>query len=213
VEAGVGAEREFQGTFPSDWGSVLERLLVDPTDVGALAWAKRALGEGSCTPGQAHAYDLAVKGVDLVEVLRHAPATVQEHVDRCGDGAIDRSPAPGEWSVRQIVGHLADNELVAGVRLRSMLTEEGPDLFGYDSDDWTRFAALEPVRQVIRRFKICRANTCAVLESLSEEGWRKHGHISYRGVESVRVQVAILAGHDQSHIRQLEATAAAMVAS
>ena len=52
---------------------------------------------------------------------------------------LDASPAPGKWTVRQIVHHLADSEMTAAIRFRLLLAEDRPAIKGYDQD---RFATL-----------------------------------------------------------------------
>lgn len=191
-----------------DWGTALETLLVDPGDEGARAWAEESVAAGSCTPGQRRAYELAVEGADVLAVLETSPRKVRELIaDR---SLIDAAPAPGEWSARQVVGHLADNEIVNGVRIRSVLTEDEPELFGYDSDDWTRFFNLEDVDTTLHRWEVLRANTLALVRALAPEELSRRGTISYRGPESLRILLAVLAGHDRDHLNQIrEALAAA----
>src|SRR3981081_1330955 len=50
---------------------------------------------------------------------------------------LDATPAPGKWSARRIVHHLADSEMTAAVRFRLLLAEDNPAIKGYDQD---RFA-------------------------------------------------------------------------
>src|ERR1035441_641961 len=50
----------------------------------------------------------------------------------------DFAIAPGKWSVRQIVAHLADAELVGAHRFRQVIAEDNPTIIAYDQDAWTR---------------------------------------------------------------------------
>ncbi|KOT90814.1 hypothetical protein ADK86_25065 [Streptomyces sp. NRRL F-5755] len=119
------------------------------------------------------------------------------------------APGDGEWNAVQIVHHLADNEAVNAVRIRSVLTEDTPEIFGYDSDPWTRFFSVEPVEDALERFEVSRRNTVALVRSLSSEDLDRKGVLSYRGAESLRVLLAVLAGHDRDHLDQLRDTLAA----
>ena len=47
---------------------------------------------------------------------------------------LDASPAPGKWTPRQIVHHLADSEMTAAVRFRLLIAEDRPAITGYDQD-------------------------------------------------------------------------------
>ncbi len=51
---------------------------------------------------------------------------------------LDRS-ASGEWTPRQIAHHLADSEMTSAIRLRRLISEDSPVIYGYLTDeDWER---------------------------------------------------------------------------
>jgi hypothetical protein len=186
------------------WGDALDRLFVDAEDAEALAFAHREISADRCTPGQRCAYELAVERVDVLTALERGPSDIRAALAR--SPRHDVVPQPGEWTARQVVGHLADNEAVNAVRMRAVLTEDEPELYGYDSDDWTPFYALEPLDATLERWEFARKNTMALLWSLDDDQWSRRGVISYRGPESMRVLVAVLAGHDRDHVQQIEKT-------
>src|SRR5437764_12981920 len=43
---------------------------------------------------------------------------------------------PGKWSAREIVHHLADSEMNSAIRLRKLLTEDNPQIQGYDQESY-----------------------------------------------------------------------------
>jgi hypothetical protein len=45
-------------------------------------------------------------------------------------------PAPTDWSVYEIIIHLADSESNAALRARKLIVEPGGTLMGYDQDKW-----------------------------------------------------------------------------
>ena len=49
---------------------------------------------------------------------------------------LRRTPAPGEWSVLELLGHLVDAEIVLSGRYRWVLSHDRPPLLGYDQDRW-----------------------------------------------------------------------------
>ncbi len=186
-----------------DWATSLDRLFDDPHDPDALAWTGDAVRRGDGTPGQRRALELLTGGDDIVDLLEAAPGRVRRLLDSAPTRRWAEAPAPGEWSAVQIVHHLADNEAVNAVRIRSILTEPKPEIFGYDSDPWTRFYDLEPVEHALERLEVSRRNTVALVRALSAEDLDRQGFLSYRGHESVRVLLAVLAGHDRDHLDQL----------
>jgi hypothetical protein len=185
------------------WAQALHTLAADPRDCAAREWADKAVSAGRGTPGQLYAYRVVTSGQDLFTALADAPARVADVLARHETTPDGDQPLPGEWSPRQIVHHLADNEAVNAVRLRSILTEESPEVFGYDSETWTRFFDVESTAQALHRFTVQRDNTVRVLRGLTPGELERTGVLSYRGAETVRVLAAVLAGHDLSHLDQL----------
>ncbi|GAA2356874.1 hypothetical protein Cme02nite_50290 [Catellatospora methionotrophica] len=189
-----------------DWATALDRLFDQPNDPEARTWLEGAVAAGTGTPGQRRAYDLLVAGQDVIELLDALPEAVAQAVAKAGADRLTISPAPGEWSASQLIHHLADNEAVNAVRIRSILTEDTPTIFGYDSDPWSRFYGVEPWEHALERLRCARRNTVALARSLSAEEMDRRGVLSYRGAESLRVLLAVLAGHDRDHLNQLEST-------
>jgi hypothetical protein len=146
----------------------------------------------------------ALASDDPVAVLRATLDEVPRLVATATTEQLDRSPAPGEWSPRQVLNHLSDSDLVAGTRIRMIVTQDRPTIVGYDQDAWTeRFGGLDttPQETVDRWLTLRRANL-RLYESLRPEEWDRVGLHSERGAESVRLNVQLLAGHDRVHLDQ-----------
>jgi hypothetical protein len=122
-------------------------------------------------------------------------------------------PAPGEWSVIECIGHLADAELVVGARMRWILAEDEPDIVGYDQDRWVdvlRHREDDP-ESLVELFEALRAANLRLWASTPSEARGRIGRHRERGPESCELVFRMLAGHDRSHVAQaeraLEATA------
>jgi hypothetical protein len=142
---------------------------------------------------------------DPVAVLRATLDEVPRLVATASTEQMSRSPAPGEWSPRQVLNHLSDSDLVTGVRIRMIVTQDRPALVGYDQEAWTeRFGSLDatPQETVDRWLALRRANL-RMYESLRPEEWDRVGLHSERGTESVRLTIQLQAGHDRVHLDQL----------
>lgn len=186
-----------------DWANALDQLFENPQDQEIRSWAEGEISRGAGTPGQRRAFELLTAGESVVELLQATPATVRTMVESVSADRLSVAPGAGEWNAVEVVHHLADNEAVNAVRIRSILTEDTPEIFGYDSEPWTRFFAVEPVADALERFEVSRRNTIALVRSLSSEDLDRKGVLSYRGAESLRVLLAVLAGHDRDHVDQL----------
>lgn len=143
---------------------------------------------------------------DPQEVLRSTPAELRRAVAGLSADQLSRPEAPGKWSIRQVVLHLADSELVGGFRYRMVLAHDRPTLPGYDQDLWADrlhyqeadlAAALDDFASLRRsNLRLLAAATPADLERV-----QLHAE---RGEESLARMIAMYAGHDRVHLNQIE---------
>jgi hypothetical protein len=69
---------------------------------------------------------------EILKTLRAIPVVLRTLVDRVDDAQLRRRPAPGEWAIIEVVGHLADTEERALARVHRMLGEDNPPLEPFD---------------------------------------------------------------------------------
>ena len=113
---------------------------------------------------------------------------------------------PGKWSVRQIVAHLADAELVGAHRFRQVIAEDDPTLIAYDQDRWTAnldYARRKP-KQSLETFRRIRAENYELLKALPEGAFARAGKHTERGVLTLGEMLEGYAEHAESHARQLQ---------
>jgi hypothetical protein len=119
---------------------------------------------------------------------------------------LKKRPAPGKWSVQEIVAHLADTEIAGSWRIRLILGEPGTPVQAFDQDAWvtaTHYAKRDP-RQAVEQFRVLREANLALYKSLTPEQWKHHGVHAERGEETVQHIVRMFAGHDLNHLGQIE---------
>jgi hypothetical protein len=117
----------------------------------------------------------------------------------------DWRPAPGEWSAREVVHHLADSETISGVRLRRLLIEDAPVIQGYDEADYARRfryqeRSWEPA---LRAFEAARSTTAQLLEAMTDADWGRAGTHSESGPYSAEAWLHIYAEHAHIHANQI----------
>ena len=140
---------------------------------------------------------------DAIEVLQATPASLAEWFELLPTGEIDQPYAPGKWSGRQVLAHLADVELLLSFRLRQLVAVPGVEIQPMDPDSWAKFYhRLEP-SLALEAFRATRAWNLAFFASLSLEDWLAEAFHSERGFESVDLMVKTMAGHDINHLLQL----------
>jgi hypothetical protein len=118
----------------------------------------------------------------------------------------DFATAPGKWSVRQIVAHLADAEMVGAHRFRQVIAEDDPTLIAYNQDAWTAnldYARRKP-KQSLETFRRIRAENYELLKGLPEPTFDRAGNHTENGRMTLRQLLEGYAGHAESHARQLQ---------
>ena len=116
-------------------------------------------------------------------------------------------PAPDRWSIRDIIGHLADGELAHSYRYRKILAEDRPHIDPYDQEAFAERLRRqkEPVRDALERFRALREANLKLIRSTPKSDWDRYGVHAERGNESFGRIVMLLAGHDLNHLKQIEA--------
>lgn len=158
---------------------------------------------------QAAAYKAAVLellGVrNPIEVLQNTVPALEEVRHRLSTEQITQPEAPGKWSIRQVLQHLADSELVWGYRLRMVLALDRPQLTGYDQDLWSERLGYDEADadQALQVFGVLRQTNLRLLARASGEDLKRVGMHAERGAESVEQMIRMYAGHDLLHLEQL----------
>ncbi|HEY8549000.1 MAG TPA: DinB family protein [Vicinamibacterales bacterium] len=140
----------------------------------------------------------------LVEKYKEGYAAVVQALEGADDEALDRRPAPGKWSAREIVHHLADSETTSAIRLRRLLAEDNPLIVGYDQEEFARRLFYDrPIAASLALFRAAREATAEILDRLTEEQWARTGTHSESGPYSVTRWLEIYADHAHNHADQI----------
>ena len=171
----------------------------------------------SSTPAETAAYVAALLDLlgdnDPVVVLRETPAALQRFLDTIPAPIAARPESPGKWSIRDVIQHLADSELVGGFRLRMVLAHDRPPLVGYDQDLWAsrlRYRDVE-LRDAFEQFTALRRGNVRLWQNLTAEDLVRVGIHGERGEESLEQMRLLYAGHDLLHLQQLERIRASLL--
>jgi len=142
---------------------------------------------------------------ELLERYRRGAELVATSLTGAAGPEVDFVPSPDEWSVRQIVAHLADAEIVAAARLRVVIAEENPTIIGYDQDAWAKnlnYARRKP-SEALETFRRIRGESYELLKELPEAAYARKGTHSERGPITLLNVVETMASHAESHARQI----------
>lgn len=140
----------------------------------------------------------------LLAQYRDGYAAITEALLKITPEEIDARPKPGKWCVREILHHLADSEMTAAVRLRLLLAEDRPTLYGYDQDQFARRLHYDrPHESSLELFRWSREATAELLELLTPEEWLREGTHTEAGPYGVEAWLRTYAGHAHKHARQI----------
>jgi hypothetical protein len=151
-----------------------------------------------------------VEGRDAIKIQRATPAKLKKVTNGLGAKELKWRPQPGKWSIAEIVAHLADVEIVASWRMRSVLGANGTAIQPFDQDSWASVFQYgkRDVKQSLEVFRVLRENNLAMLKSLPPESWEQYGMHAERGKETIAHLARMFAGHDTNHVLQVENIAA-----
>ena len=139
----------------------------------------------------------------LIERYRDGYRAVTDAFQGLTEGELDRS-ASDEWTPRMIAHHLGDSEMTSAIRLRRLIAEDGPLIYGYDEKQFAdRLTSDRPIEPSLEAMRWARESTTQILERLSEEDWNRAGMHSESGPYSVEDWLTIYANHGHDHAEQV----------
>ena len=140
----------------------------------------------------------------LIHQYCEGPGVVTAAIAGATDEELDARPGPNEWSAREVVHHLADSEATSYIRIRKLLAEDDPVIYGYDEAEFARRLHYDrPVAASLAVLKSVRASTTELLRSLDEDDWSRSGTHTESGSYSVETWLAIYAAHAHDHAGQI----------
>lgn len=125
---------------------------------------------------------------------------------------VRTSPKPGEWSVLECLGHLADGELVVSGRYRWIIAEDTPAIVGYDQALWVARLGHrdDDPGELVAQLDVLRGANLALWERFGGSHGARIGMHSERGPESYDLTFRLAAGHDRIHLDQARRALAAV---
>ena len=146
-----------------------------------------------------------------IRTLAQFPAELAELVTPLSETQLTTKTLADEWTVAQIVHHLADSHMNSVIRLKLVLTEDHPPLKPYDQEAWANLpdGSNSSIAQSLAILEGLHARWVTIWQSLSEGDWRRTGLHPEMGVITVE---ELLQGYDQhcrDHLAQIKRVLAA----
>jgi hypothetical protein len=140
----------------------------------------------------------------LIDQYKDGYRAVSDALVGATEKDLDARPAPGKWSAREIVHHLADSEMTSAVRLRLLVASDRPQIAGYDQEEFARRLHYDrPIEASLDAFKSARRTTGEILDRMTEAEWAREGTHTEHGRYTVEQWLEIYAGHAHNHAQQI----------
>ena len=154
----------------------------------------------------------AAERAALIDQYEEGYAVILRALDGITAAELDAREAPGEWSPREVIHHLADSEMTAAVRLRLLVAQENPTLMSYDQEEFVRELFCDrPIEPSLAAFAAARASTAPILRRMSEAQWQRSGTHSEVGEYSVVDWMRLYGSHAHQHADQIIRTRATVI--
>jgi len=139
-----------------------------------------------------------------LDALAETPTHLRRLVERWGEADFERTYAPGKWSFRKVLVHLAQTELALTTRARFALSQDRYVSQAFSQDDWMAIDNQADARTALEAYVTLRQFNLAMWRALTPEQIdRPFTHPEY-GDLTVGWIMAQMAGHDIHHLKQFQ---------
>jgi len=142
-----------------------------------------------------------------LDAAEKSPKEIAAAVSGLPEKVLRYKPSPDKWCVLEILGHLADVEIIYGYRLRQMLADSKPVIAPLDQDAWARNLNYldSPPMELVAFYGLGRHHNLRLLRSLKASDFSKSAfHPEMQREITVADLVERMGGHGADHLRQIE---------
>ena len=149
-------------------------------------------------------YVAAVTDGDIVTALAQQGESFLRLLKDIGDEKACFSYAPGKWTIKEVILHIADGERIFAYRLLRIARGDETPLSSFDENAYTPMSEANnrSLDSLVGEFAAVRGATLALLRWLPELAWTRRGVASGK-VVSTRALAWIATGHAMHHERML----------
>ncbi len=144
-------------------------------------------------------------GDDIVEILALQEEAVYELLANRSELDVNgRRYASGKWTVKEVLGHLVDDERIFAYRMLCIARGDPSPLPSFDQDAYQRHVRFEThsLPELLAGYSAVRYGTRILLASLERDDWLRRGTVSEYSA-TVRGLAFHIAGHELRHLRSL----------
>jgi hypothetical protein len=148
----------------------------------------------------------------IIDNYLDGPGIVRKAVGGMSPEQLVARPIPGKWSTLEVICHLADFEIVYADRIKRVIAENEPTLFGGDPDTFAARLAYHnrQAEEELLLIESIRSQVARILRTLTPEDFRRRGIHSESGPLTLETLVQRITGHIPHHVRFIEEKRKAM---
>jgi uncharacterized damage-inducible protein DinB len=142
-----------------------------------------------------------------LEAAEKSPKQIAAAVSGLPDKALRYKPAPDKWCILEVLGHLADMEVMYAYRIRQMLADKKPVIAPIDQNDWAKNLGYTetPPAELVALYGLNRHANLRLLQRLKPSDLEKSAyHPELRTNVTVAEYVEKMGRHGASHLEQIE---------
>jgi uncharacterized damage-inducible protein DinB len=142
-----------------------------------------------------------------LDIAEKSPKEIAVAVSGLPDEALRSKPSPDKWCILEILGHLADIEIVYAHRIRQMLADDKPVIAPMDQDAWARNLDYldTPAPELIALYGLNRHHTVQLLRRLKPDDLQKLAfHPELNRTVTVGEMLVKMSAHGLNHLQQIE---------
>ncbi|MDF2924088.1 MAG: metal-dependent hydrolase [Paenibacillaceae bacterium] len=141
-----------------------------------------------------------------IEEISALPGQARQTVKGLNGEQLSTPYRPGGWSVRQVIHHMADNDMNAYIRFKRGLTEDSPTAGSYEADLWGELADYRlPVEVSLVLMDSLHSRLTALLRPLQEQDLHKSLISPTHGPMTLEVALQRFVWHGRHHLAQIAA--------
>lgn len=147
-----------------------------------------------------------------LDAYERGPALLRAAVERADPMRLDERPIPGRWSIREVVGHLADTEIVYADRMKRVLAEDDPTFFGADPDQFRQALRMadRDLETELAVVATVRRHVASILRAVDASAFQRTGRHASAGPMTLRALLQTITEHLPHHLRSIDEKIAAM---
>ena len=155
-------------------------------------------------PPHASYVELVAEEEDILTAMERQSSETQKLLSSLDESRAAYRYAPGKWTVKEVIGHIADSERILGYRALAVARGESQPLPGYDEDSYVRHASFESWRlgDLAEQYALSRRANIVFFKNLQPEAWERRGTANSYPV-NVRGLAYVIVGHERHHLKVL----------